>query len=301
MSGRVVVVGSINMDLTVRTERLPGPGETLLATSLSRSGGGKGANQAVAAARAGGARTWMIGAVGQDPDGETLMADLAADGIDVQGVARLADRLTGIALITVDDRAENTIVVAAGANGYVGIDRSVQEDLGAADVILGQLEIPQATLVEAAGHRRPGARFILNAAPSAPLDPELAEQVDILVVNEHEATDLAAVDDVDAALAVLLESVPAVVVTLGAAGARLLSGRGEGIRVPAPTVTARDTVAAGDTFCGVYAAGLADGLDDTTSLRRACAAASLAVQRSGAQPSIPTAEETVRHARDVYG
>jgi ribokinase len=301
MTGRVVVVGSVNMDIAVRTARLPKPGETLLADSVLRSGGGKGANQAVAAARAGGAMTAMVGAVGSDGDGQTLVSDLARDGIDVTGVRRLDHQPTGVALITVDADAENTIVVAAGANSAVELTDADLQTVRSADVVLAQLEIPQSVVAQAASARRRGAPFVLNAAPAAPLDSALVAQVDILVVNEHEAVALAQLSDLEAALHWLLEEVPAVLVTLGADGARLLTRDGGDLRVAAPRVTATDTVAAGDTFCGVFAAALASGLDKRVSLERACAAASLAVQRPGAQGSVPTAAEVDEQARAVYG
>lgn len=301
MSGSVVVVGSLNLDLAVRTQRLPQPGETLLATSLTRSGGGKGANQAVAAARAGGARTSMLGAVGADPDGEVLLAALTSDGVDVTGVRRLRGHPTGTALITIDAAAENTIVVVAGANAAVEIGDTDDPALHRADVVLAQLEVPQSVVVAAGRRRRSGVPLILNAAPSAPLEPELLQLVDLLVVNEHEAVDLVDGDDLEAAVRTLTRMVPAVLVTLGAAGARLVSSSGEDVRVAAPRVTPVDTVAAGDTFCGVYAAALADGLSGRLALERACAAASLAVQRPGAQTSIPTVEETRDQAAAVYG
>ena len=301
MSGRVVVVGSVNMDVAVRTARLPKPGETLLADSIQRSGGGKGANQAVGAARAGGAETAMVGAVGADADGDALLGDLSRDGIDVTGIRRLDEHPTGVALITIDDAAENTIIVAAGANAAVALSDADRTALGSADVVLAQLEVPQRLVADAAAARRHGALFLLNAAPAAPLSPELTEQVDVLVVNQHEAVNLAQLADLEAALRRLLDVVPAVLVTLGADGARLLHRDGTDLRVAAPRVTATDTVAAGDTFCGVYAAGLAAGLDERTSLERACAAASLAVQRAGAQASVPTLTEVDVQARTVYG
>ena len=289
------------MDVAVRTSRLPKPGQTLLADSVQRSGGGKGANQAVAAARAGGADTAMVGAVGTDGDGNTLLADLDRDGIDVSGVRQLGDHPTGVALITIDADAENTIVVAAGANAAVELTDTDRDTIRAADVVLAQLEIPQRVVAEAASARRAGARFVLNAAPAAPLEPDLAEQVDVLVVNEHEAVELAQRADLDAAVRGLLENVPAVLVTLGANGARLVTHNGGDVSVASPTVTATDTVAAGDTFCGVYAASLAQGLGEQHSLERACAAASLAVQRPGAQASVPTATEVDDQARRFYG
>jgi len=301
VSGHVVVAGSVNMDVSVRCARLPRPGETLLAASLHRSGGGKGANQAVAAARVGGARTRMIGAVGRDADGDALLADLRGEGIDSNGIQRLEDHLTGVALSTVDDKAANTIVVAAGANAQLRIGPADREVLKRADVVLAQLEVPQRVAAAAAACRRPAVPFLLNAAPSAPLEQALRAQVDVLIVNEHEATDLAGSANLGSALRSLLAVVPAVLVTLGSRGARLLRRDGTDLVVPAPRVTAVDTVAAGDTFCGVYAAYLADGADDLTAIRRASAAASLAVQRTGAQTSVSTAAETLRQAGAVYG
>ena len=296
----MVVVGSVNLDITVRTERLPSPGQTLLATSIHRTGGGKGANQAVAAARAGATRTALIAAVGLDGDGDALLDALTRDGIDVSGVRRCDDQPTGVALITVDARAENTIVVAAGANRAVVLRDADLKRLREAEVVLAQLEIPQRVVAEAAAARRPDALFVLNAAPAAPLLPELTAQIDVLVVNEHEAVDLAQRPDLDDALHRLLEDVPAVLVTLGAQGARLLRRNASDVHVAAPRVVASDTVAAGDTFCGVYAAGLARGIDERASLERACAAASLAVQRPGAQASVPTAAEVDDQVQAVY-
>jgi ribokinase len=301
VTGRVVVVGSVNMDVAVRTSRLPNPGETLLAQGIRRSGGGKGANQAVGAARAGGADTAMVGAVGTDGDGDALLADLRADGIDVTGVRRLEDHPTGVALITIDDDAENTIVVAAGANAAVELSDGDLATVGTADVVLAQLEIPQEVVAEAARARRAGARFVLNAAPGADLIPSLVTEIDVLVVNEHEAVEIAQRPGVDAALRRLLEDVPTVLVTLGAQGARLVARDGTDLRVASPKVEATDTVAAGDTFCGVYVASLAQGLDERVCLERACAAASFAVQRPGAQASVPTVAEVDRRAREVYG
>lgn len=301
MSGHIVVIGSINMDIAVRSPRLPQPGETLLATGLLRSGGGKGANQAVAAARAGGAQTSMIGAVGTDPDGEVLLAGLIDAGVDTSGVRRLGSEPTGTALITIDDAAENTIIVVAGANAQVSVSEADERVIATADVLLAQLEIPQSVIVDAASHRRPGCLLVLNAAPSARLAADLLAAVDLLVVNEHEAIDLAGLPDLEEALQRLVGMVPAVLVTLGADGARLLSHDGTDLRVAAPSVRAVDTVAAGDTFCGVYAAAVAAGLSGRPAIERACAAASLAIQRAGAQSSIPTEEETLRQTATVYG
>lgn len=300
-TGRVVVVGSINIDLSLTCPRLPAPGETLLADSVHRSGGGKGANQAVGAARAGGAATALIGAVGDDADGVAVLTTLTAAGVDCGRVARSAGLPTGLALITVDQAAENTIVVAAGANAAVQVDDDDHATLEAADVVLAQLEVPQSVVVEAARRRRDGVPLVLNAAPSAPLSDELVAEVDLMVVNEHEARDLTGVDDLEEATTQLLHLVPAVLVTLGSAGATLRR-RGEApLFVPAPEVEAVDTVAAGDTFCGAFAAALARGEGDLAAMRLGSAAASLAVQRRGAQSSVPTLEEARARVEATYG
>lgn len=300
--GRVVVVGSINLDIATRVTHIPAPGETLLASDISRSGGGKGANQAVAAALAG-ADTTFIGCVGDDHDGAELRAALASSGVRTD-LLDSVDAPTGIALISVDSAGENAIVVAPGANALVDAPTPVQRArIAAADVVLAQLEIPLHAVLAAAHARTPGSTFILNAAPSAPLSGELWATVDVLVVNEHEAADLAAsiadepAADVHHAIELVLGRVPCVVVTLGSAGA-ILARRGlPPVAVPAPNVTAVDTTAAGDTFCGCFAAALARGEHEVEAVRLASSAASLAVQRPGAQASVPTAEET-RAQRD---
>ncbi|RKT76717.1 ribokinase [Terracoccus luteus] len=301
MSGTVVVVGSINVDVSVTVEALPRPGETLMAGSVRRSGGGKGANQAVAAARAGGACTLMVGCVGDDGDGADMRRSLTASGVDVRAVTTSLDEPTGTALITVDAAAENTIVVAAGANGVVRLDDVAREALAGADVVLAQLEIPQTVVLEAARARREGALLLLNAAPWAPLLPELLAEVDVLVVNEHEARGLTGHDDVDEAVETLLADVPAVLVTLGAAGSRLQRRGEDAVTVTTPRVTAVDTTGAGDTFCGVLGAALAAGEPERVALQRASAAASIAVERRGAQDAVPTADETTRRHDDTYG
>lgn len=300
MTGSVVVVGSVNLDVSVTVDRLPAPGETLLGGTVRRSGGGKGANQAVAAARAGGARTAMVGAVGDDADGAALRASLESDGIDCACLATSASP-TGTALITVDRSGENTIVVAAGANDEVRLDDAATTVVRTADVVLAQLEIPQPTVLAAARARRQGTLFVLNAAPYAVVDPALLAEVDVLVVNEHEALGLSGEQTVDEAVGTLLESVPAVVVTLGAAGARLERRDGASLIVPAPRVDAVDTTGAGDTFCGVFGATLARGHDDLTALRLASAAASVAVERAGAQDAVPDAADTRERAHTAYG
>jgi ribokinase len=312
-AGRVVVVGSANVDLVVDVPRHPAGGETILGGDLRRTPGGKGANQAVAAARAGGADTTFVGALGRDESAELLLASLARAGVRTDTVARV-DAPTGTALITVSPDGENAIVVAPGANSHVLLGAAQLERIAAADVVLAQLEVPLDIVIAAARSRRKGALFVLNAAPSRELPEELWDQVDVLVVNEHEAADLvtglagevtpgvgwpilaaAAAGAVtpDGLADALLGRVPAVVVTLGGKGS-LVARRGEpDIRVPAAQVAVVDTTGAGDTYCGVIAAALAGGADLSDAARLAGAAGALAVTRPGAQDAVPDAADVV--------
>lgn len=288
---KVVVIGSLNADLTVEVPHFPKPGETLLGGDVRRGRGGKGANQAVAAARAGGAPTAMIGAVGDDETGRWLVQGLLDDGIDVSGVA-LSSRPSGTALIAVDAEGENTIIVAAGANDDVLLTPAAQAQLADAAVVLAQLEVPQTVLSEAATLRPTGSLFILNAAPAARLLPDLAAQVDLLIVNESEALAISGADELDAALTELGAAFPAVVLTLGSRGSRYLSGEDD-ITQPSFPVDAVDAVGAGDTFCGVLAAALAEGTAIRAALELASRAAAISVTRTGAQESVPTEDEIV--------
>lgn len=291
----VAVFGSINMDITAFVDRPPAPGETVLGDSLIRNGGGKGANQAVGAARAGSANTLMVGALGKDPDGDILARSLNESGVDTEHIERV-DGPSGTALITVSSSGENSIVVIPGANAQVDAPGGrALEAIRGADVLLAQLEVPSAAVASAAEARAEGATFILNAAPAIPIPQNLWDQVDILVVNEHEALIMADTPDatMDQALAALLERVPAVLVTLGGAGSELHTRNGETIAVPAAMVDAVDTTAAGDTFCGVLAAELAHGNTPLIAMQRASSAAALAVQAKGAQDSVPQREDTL--------
>ncbi|QDW61947.1 ribokinase [Oerskovia sp. KBS0722] len=304
--GSVVVVGSANVDLVVDVPRHPGGGETILGGDLRRSPGGKGANQAVAAARAGGADTTFLGALGRDESGELLLASLDGAGVRTDLVGRTAAP-TGTALITVSPDGENAIVVAPGANSHVRVGPEQVERIGAADVVLAQLEIPLDVVLAAGAARRPGAVLALNAAPSRDLPDVMWAALDLLIVNEHEARDLAGeaagpaapTDPVDAAehlAATLLARVPAVVVTLGGAGC-LVAQRGSApVRLAAPRVDAVDTTGAGDTFCGVLAAALAGGSTLVDAARTASFAGALAVTRPGAQDAVPTADEVTTFA-----
>ncbi|WP_261165436.1 ribokinase [Microbacterium sp. Marseille-Q6965] len=295
----VAIVGSINMDVVARVPRIPGPGETLLASGSSRGGGGKGANQVVAAARAGGVPAAFIGAIGDDAEGAQLRAWLEADGVDVTGLS-LSREQTGMALIAVGDDAENSIIVVPGANlALQSLEPHQRELVAAADVVAAQLEIPIPLVVAAAEARRDGSLFVLNAAPSAPLmDTAAAARVlplvDVLIVNEHELTDIAGTTDREAAIDALAARVPALVVTLGAAGSVVVVGA-ERATVPAFRVDPVDTTGAGDTFCGVLAARLGRGGLTVAALaeaaRAGAAASAIAVTRVGAQAAVPTADE----------
>ena len=293
MTARIVVVGSLNMDLVVRAQHLPAAGETVLGESFATFPGGKGANQAVAAARLGAAVT-MIGAVGGDAFGATLRSGLEAAGV----AARLAvvDAPTGVALITLDAAGENTIVVAPGANALLGLGAvGSQCEALAADVLALQLEVPLPAVATAiALARAAGTRIQLNAAPAQPLPAELLARLDVLVVNRGEAELLAgtAEDTAPEELAHALQSLGPglVVVTLGAKGA--LARHGDLTFVQAGFhVKVVDTVAAGDAFAAAFAVATAEDMPVADALRFACATGALATTKHGAQPSLPTRDE----------
>ncbi|MEV6283456.1 ribokinase [Kribbella sp. NPDC051770] len=288
----VVVVGSANVDLVLPVQRIPRPGETVLASGLTRGPGGKGANQAVASARAG-ASTAFVAALGADDGGALLRA--ALDGVDLS-LVETVDAPTGTAIITVDADGENAITVAPSANGLLALTPRSLAAVGEAKIVLSQLEIPFGTVQAAAAASR---YFILNAAPAAELSDELLGHVDLLVVNETEAEAVAG-----AKLSALLDRVPAAVVTLGAEGAVILNRSVAEVRVPAVRVEVVDTTAAGDTFCGVLAATLAatstTASDLTNAVRRATVAASLSVQTAGAIPSVPHGEAIDARCAEVY-
>ncbi len=285
----VVVVGSVNADLSARVARIPAPGETVLATGFARSPGGKGGNQAVGAARAGGAEVAFVGAVGTDGDGAWLADRLATSGVDVSGLSRI-EGPSGQALISVDAAGENAIVVIPGANGaFTALSEEQEALIRGAGVVLAQLETPLETVTAAARLARDhGVPFLLNAAPSRPLPEALLAAVDVLIVNEHEARDVAGTDDLDEALERLGVEVETVVLTLGASGSRIVTRGEEPLAIPAVQVEALDTTAAGDTYCGVLAAALARGAGYQEAATEAAVASALTVTRPGAQDAIPT-------------
>jgi ribokinase len=297
MSGRVVVVGSVNVDLVVTTEWLPGPGETVIGGLFARHDGGKGGNQAVAAARLG-APTFFVGAVGGDDFGSAARSALEANGVDVGALLTLEREATGVALILVDETGENSIAVAGGANAALSSIqvRAAFKRLAPTkeDVILVGHEIRTGATHEALrlGHIA-GATTILNPAPATGLARPTLDLADVLTPNDGELSVLVGPDGSPSARAKrLLGPEPgrrAVLVTLGTQGALLVAGR-RANAIHAPRVEAVDTVGAGDTLNGALAAGLADGLDLATAARRAVVAASLAVARPGAREGMPTAE-----------
>lgn len=274
--GRVVVFGSLNVDLVTSVERHPRPGETVLGSGLARLAGGKGANQAVAAAGAG-ARVVMIGCVGDDAEGAAYVRRLAGLGVDVSSVRVAAGAPTGTALVAVSDSGENTIVVVPGANACVGAAEVAalrRLGLGPGDVLLVQLEVPLASVCRAvrlaAGA---GARVVLNAAPYAALPGDVVALCDPLVANESEALLVADAGVVPGSL----------LVTLGAHGAVW-----DGVSYPAVAVAPAevvDTTGAGDAFCGALAAALASGVAREAAVAGAALAGADAVRRSGAQPA----------------
>jgi ribokinase len=278
----VVVVGSVNVDLVLSVRRIARPGETVLASAVSRGAGGKGANQAVAAARAG-AATALVAALGDDHVGGLLRGALAANGVDLR-LLRTVPEPTGRAVVTVDETGENAITVAPSANAELVLDEHALDAIRRAGVVLIQLEIPMPAVRAAAAA---GRYVILNAAPAAALDDDLLADVDVLVVNEHEARIVSGIDtDPGAAL---LARVPAVIVTLGGSGALVLRRDAEPVQVPGYAVEVVDTTGAGDTFCGVLAATIAGGTDLPAAVARANAAAALSVQSTGAMASTPSA------------
>jgi len=295
---QVVVVGSSNTDMILRVRRVPGPGETLLGGEFSTAAGGKGANQAVAAARAGG-RVAFVARLGRDGLGDAALAGLRREGMDLSRVVRDAGKPSGVALIFVGDDGENSIGVAGGANQRL----STRDVAAAAPLIAGarvlllQLETPLPSVGAAARlGRRAGVDVILNPAPARPLPDALLGRVTILTPNETEASLLAGVRVTGAASAaraarvLLARGVRTVIVTLGARGA-LVATRGGTRVVPGFRVRAVDSTAAGDVFNGALAVRLAEGRPLLEAVRFAHAAAAISVTRPGAQPSIPTRRE----------
>ncbi|PWK66065.1 ribokinase [Streptomyces sp. CG 926] len=288
----IAVLGSTNMDLVAYVPKAPRLGETVTGRAFRTVPGGKGANQAVAAARCGG-EVVMIGAVGADEFGVRLRSALTAARVDTAAL-RTVEGASGTAHITVDDEGGNSIIVIPGANAAVtGLEAGDEARIAAAGSLLLQLELPlSAVLAGARAARAHGVRTVLTPAPARPLPAELLAATDLLVPNEHEAAALTGLTDPLQAAEALLAEVPEVVITLGAAGALYAARGAEPLSVPAPRVRAMDTTAAGDTFVGALAVALGEGRRMPDALRWASAAAALSVQRPGAQDSMPTRAET---------
>jgi ribokinase len=312
MSGRVVVVGSVNVDLVIRGQRLPGPGETVAGGIFERHHGGKGGNQAVAAARLG-RPVLFVGAVGDDAFGSEARSALAAEGVDVSSLATLDGASTGVALILVDEHGDNLISVASGANALL-LPEAIEPALARigihrGDVVLVCHELPTATVLEALRVGRiAGARTIFNPAPAHGIGRSLLGAADVVTPNRGELLTLAATEaqhssrsaaggaapDIARAARALLDSGAgrggvgeAVVVTLGASGARIVTREGT-IDIPSLPVHAIDTTGAGDAFNGALAASFAEGLSLEDAVRRAVAAGAIATTRVGAREGYPT-------------
>lgn len=292
---QLVVVGSLNSDLIVRIGSLPRPGQTVIGGAFEMAGGGKGANQAVAARRVG-TSVALVGAVGRDDFGSRLIDDLVDEGVDTTGVLALADAATGVAAIVVDQQGENQIAVASGANGRLSgadVERAFERlDLFRARCALISLEVEDEAVLTgaelAAGH---GMAVVVNPAPARPLPSALLALGPILTPNQGEAATLTGHDDSAAAAAALADATGApALVTAGARGAFLTDGDSV-TKIEAPRVSAHDTTGAGDTFNGVLAAGLAREWQLDRAARWATVAAALSVTQSGARRGMPTASQ----------
>ncbi|MGL4339384.1 MAG: ribokinase [Rhodoglobus sp.] len=290
--GKVIVIGSINDDIVASASRHPGIGETVVGVNLAHSPGGKGANQAVASARAG-AETSMIGLVGNDATGQDLIKYLETSGVEVSGVGQIETVSTGTALITVA-KGDNTIVVIPGANKFLSQKHVGNLRVSRGDVVVAQFETPIETTIFAFRRARSaGATTVLNPAPAASVPSQLLDLVDVLVVNEHE---YALLFGGEPELPLLLPRAQEasfsgrIVATLGSDGV-LTAGNGEATHCEGLSVEAVDSTGAGDCFVGYLAAGLADGLPFDCSIARANRAAALSVTKEGAASSIPTANQ----------
>ena len=291
----IVVLGSLNMDLVVRSPRLPKPGETLIGEPFQTFPGGKGANQAVAIARLG-APVVMIGRVGSDGFGSELIATAAKDGVDTRGIAVDSEAATGVALITVEASGQNTIIVVSGANANITPEH-VERQAGliqSASLLVMQLESPlDAVMAATRLASQAGVKVLLNPAPAQSLPTELLRNVELLAPNQTELSLLVEAGNVAEAAQKLIEmGVGVMVVTLGNEGSYILSPDME-IHLPAFPVSAIDTVAAGDAFIGAFAVAIAEGKPLREAARWGNAAGAIAVTRLGAQPSLPRREEVL--------
>ena len=307
MSPVIAVVGSLNIDLIAYVERVPAAGETVIGDRFQMGFGGKGANQAVMAARLG-ARVAMVGALGDDVYAAMTFDNLAAQGVDATHVARVAGS-SGVAPIWVERDGMNRIIVVSGANDAVDPEAAAAalRSMDRVDVVIGQLEIPQRVTGAAfRAARELGATTILNPAPAAPLDADLLAAADWLIPNETEFASLAGVarldpDDDAAIVAYAGRLAPRLALTLGSQGAAVVMEDGRVERVAAVPVTAVDTTGAGDAFVGAFAVGLALGLDELAAVRLGIACASDSVRRMGTQSSFASRERAAELLASVRG
>lgn len=274
----VVVIGSVNLDMVASTAHLPAPGETVTDAELSRYPGGKGANQALAAARLG-ASVCMLAHVGDDATADEALALLREGGVDLDGCKRVADAPTGVALISVEKSGENQIVVAPGANRTITPESL---EIPAADALLCQLEVPTATIAHAAANF--DGFFCVNLAPARHVDVSVLQRADLVIVNETESAWYG--DSLSACHGMIAT-------TFGAAGAVLSKDGVDLARVKPPRIEAVDTVAAGDSFCAALTVALVEGQSPEDALAFACAAGAAAATKEGAQPSLPTREDVL--------
>jgi ribokinase len=289
----IVVVGSLNMDLVVRTPRHPEVGETILGTDFQTFPGGKGANQAVAAARLGG-QVRMIGKVGVDAFGDALLQTATRDGVDAAFIKRDPEAATGVALITVNDLGQNNIVVVPGANAQLTGSDVLQAEAAfeGAAVLLVQLEIPLPAVRQAVAlARKHGLQVVLNPSPAQDLEGRFLASVDYLVPNQNELALLAGVDDTRAAVSMLRDlGVRHLIVTIGDEGVWVDEDH-HLVQLPAYSVNVEDTTAAGDAFVGAFAVALTEGKGSRLAAEWGNAAAAISVTRPGAQPSLPSRAE----------
>jgi ribokinase len=289
----IVVVGSANTDMVVKSPRIPGPGETVIGDGFLMAAGGKGANQAVAAARLG-ARVTLVGCLGNDVFGDQAIAGYQREGINTSYIVRDPEAASGVALIIVDAQGENSIAVASGANARLSagdVERAADQ-ISQADVLLVQLEVPMdavRTAIELA--HKAGVPVILNPAPAKEMDPGLLRMVTVATPNEHEIRVVVGQQDQETAISTMLDAgTQTVLVTVGKRGV-VWACQGARTHIPAYRVQAVDTTAAGDAFNGGLACALGRGEAMADAIRYANAVAALAVTRMGAQPSLPTAAE----------
>lgn len=289
----IVVFGSVALDLVTNVERIPGPGESLLCDSYSPVPGSKGGNQALAARRAG-AKVTHVATVGTDANADLALAMLKEANVNLAHVARTPTLATGVCMVTVADDGENTVVVAAGANRATRVDQLRAVEFGAGDTLILQMEVrPDDVFAAVRLARERGARSVLNVAPAAPIPADVLRDLDVLVMNEHEAQIVAGAlslnatqpEDIAATLQAEFGCTP--LITLGEKGALACTDNGQMIRKPAPMARVVDTTGAGDSFIGAFCAALDSGLSLSAAMDWGVAAGSLCCEVAGAQPSIP--------------